>query len=228
MQDQKREAVPSNHRCCRGPSCAPHQILPCSAFELSFILRNWLGTRNFRRLQPNTHDATNSVSPPLDRTRGRTRSPRGAALRMDHHRAQGQALRARVRRLRRRPQRAGGGARHRRASSGAVGDRNRARRRGDHHAVHFHRDRRVLAYLGARPLFVDIDRARSISARRESRRRSKAARIQGPRGDAGAFRRPGLRDGSHPRDRAQSQSQGRGGRRPRRSGRSATWTAAGW
>jgi hypothetical protein len=40
MQNPKREPVPSNHHRCRGPSCAPHRLLPCSRFNLSLILRN--------------------------------------------------------------------------------------------------------------------------------------------------------------------------------------------
>src|ERR1700758_3365684 len=55
-------------------------VPPCPALKRSSILRT-------------NRDATNPFSSPLDRSRRGARGARQPALRMDHHRSQGQALR---------------------------------------------------------------------------------------------------------------------------------------
>ena len=136
---------------------------------------------------------------------------------MDHHRPQGQALRERIRRLRRRETRARAFALHRRASSLAMGARHRPRRRGYHHAVHLHRDRRN-SRLPRRAPGVRRRRSRHLQHQPRAHRGGARERRQQtrPRDPAGALRRPRLRHGSHPQHRAHLQFESRRGRRARR------------
>ncbi len=121
----------------------PRLIRTCLAPLLSCPLYSSKPTESslaIRYQHQDTINARSSLFSSFDWSRGGARGYRVSALRMDHHRPQGQTFRKRSCGVCRREARARGFALHRRAAPRAMGARHRSRRRSYHHAVHLYRN----------------------------------------------------------------------------------------